>query len=144
MTALTGGVFLASAYASVLTDPFTFINPALLATMVTLVALAIACFVVPLYGMHRRIVAEKAQRRSAVSHRLDSALRDLDRRNDTGDLGDADAVNKNINSLLAQRDVMARTPTWPWSPGTLRGFSTALVLPIILWLVFRVLERALT
>ena len=80
---------------------------------------------------------------SSRAQRLDTALRDLARRNETGDLGEADAVNKNINSLLAERDVLARTPTWPWAPETLRGFSTALALPIVLWLVFRLLERVL-
>jgi hypothetical protein len=143
VTALTGGLFLVAAYFSVLTDPTTFTNPAVAAVNGLAVALGVACFVLPLYGMQRRIAAEKARRLSAVSHRLDAALRDLARRNETGDLSDADAVNKNISSLLAEREVIARSPTWPWSPETLRGFSTALVLPIILWLAFRVLERAL-
>jgi hypothetical protein len=79
-----------------------------------------------------------------VSRRLNDALRDLARRNETNDLSEADAVNKNISSLLAEREVIARSPTWPWSPETLRGFSTALLLPILLWLVFRVLEQVLS
>jgi hypothetical protein len=78
-----------------------------------------------------------------VSHRLDAALRDLARRNDAGDLSSADAVHNNLNSLLSERVLISRAPTWPWSPDALRGFSTALLLPIFLWLVFRVLERVL-
>jgi hypothetical protein len=143
VTALTGGLFLVGAYFSVLTDPNTFTNPAVAAVNGSIVVLGVACFVLPLYGMHERIAAEKDGRLSAVSQRLDTALRDLARRNGSGDLSDADAVNKNINSLLAERDVLARTPTWPWAPETLRGFTTALLLPIILWLIFRFLERGL-
>jgi len=143
VTALTGGLFLLAAYFSVLTDPTTFTNPAVAAVNGLFVALGVACFILPLYGMQRRIAAEKARRLSAVSKRLERALSDLARRNDAGDLSDADAVNKNISSLLAERDVIARSPTWPWSPETFRGFGTALVLPVILWLVFRVLERTL-
>jgi hypothetical protein len=143
VTALTGGLFLVAAYFSVLTDPTTFTNPAVAAVNGFIVLLGVACFVLPLYAMHERIAAEKDRRMSAVSQRLDTALRDLARRNETGDLTDADAVNKNISSLLAERDVLARTPTWPWPPETLRGFSTALALPIILWLIFRVLEVVL-
>ena len=143
VTALTGGFFLVAAYFSVLTDPTTFTNPAVAAVNGFAVALGVVCFVLPLSGMQRRIAAEKERRLSAVSQRLDAALRDLARRNETADLSDADAVNKNIASLLAERDLIARTPTWPWSPETLRGFGTALVLPVVLWLVFRILERTL-
>jgi hypothetical protein len=49
----------------------------------------------------------------------------------------------NIKSLLAARELIARTPTWPWSSGTFRGFSTAVLLPILLWRVLRILERVL-
>jgi hypothetical protein len=143
VTALTGGAFVAAAYFSVLTDPTTFTNPAVAAVNALTLVLAVACFVLPLSGMQRRIAAEKALRLSAVSHRLDAAFGDLARRNDAGDLSSADAVHDNINSLLAERDLIARTPTWPWSSGTLRGFSTAVLLPVVLWLVFRVLERVL-
>jgi hypothetical protein len=143
VTAMTGAFFVAAAYFSVLTDPTTLTNPAVAAVNAFALVLGVVCFVLPLYGMQRRIAAEKARRLSAVSQRLDGALRDFARRNEAGDLSDADAVNKNIASLLAERDLIARTPTWPWSPDTLRGFSTALILPIVLWLIFRVLERAL-
>ena len=143
ITALTGGMFVAAAYFSVVTDPTTFTNPAVATVNALTLVLAVACFVLPLSAMQRRIAAEKALRLSAVSHRLDAALRDLARRNDAGDLSQADAVHHNISSLLAERDLIARTPTWPWSTDTLRGFTTALVLPIVLWLVFRVLEGLL-
>jgi hypothetical protein len=143
VTALTGALFVAAAYFSVLTDPTTFTNPAVAGVNAFALVLAVACFVLPLSGMQRRIAAEKALRLSAVAHRLDGALGDLARRNDAGDLNSADAVHNNIKSLLAERELIARTPTWPWSSGTLRGFSTAVLLPIVLWLVFRVLERVL-
>jgi hypothetical protein len=143
VTALTGGFFVVAAYFSVVTDPTTFTNPAVAAVNASVLVLAVACFVLPLSGMQRRIAVEKARRLSAVSHRLDAALRDLARRNDAGDLSDADAVHSNITSLLAERELIARTTTWPWSTGTLRGFSTAVLLPVVLWLVFRVLEQVL-
>jgi hypothetical protein len=36
---------------------------------------------------------------------------------------------------------VTRASTWPWAPETLRGFVTALVLPIALWLVYRFLDQ---
>lgn len=143
VTALTGGLFVFAAYFSAVTDATTFTNPAVAAINAFALILAVACFVLPLSAMQRRIAAEKALRLSAASQRLDAALRDLARRNDADDLSQADAVRHNIESLLAERALIARTPTWPWSTDALRGFATALVLPIVLWLVFRVLERLL-
>ena len=142
VTATTGVYLLGFIYLSALTDPATFANPALLAFMIAAAGLAIASFVAPLYGIHVRIAAEKSRRLGAVNRRLDGALRDLDRRAEDRDLSEADAVNKHLSSLLAEREVMARTPTWPWSPETLRGFVTAIILPIVLWLVFRFLEQS--
>ena len=140
VTATTAIILLGIVYLSVLTDPATFTSPTLFAFTIATIPLATACFVVPLYGIHQRIVAEKSARLAAVNGRLDAALRDLDRRADERDLSEADAFNKHLSSLLAQRDVIARAPTWPWAPETLRGFATALVLPIVLWLTFRLLE----
>ena len=143
VTASTGILLLGIGYLSVLTDPATFTNPILFSFTIATAGLAIISFVVPLYGIHGRIAAEKSRRLAAVNRRLNSALADLDRRADAGDFADADAFNKHLSSLLIQRDVIARVSTWPWQPETVRGFTTALVLPVALWLVFRFLERQL-
>jgi hypothetical protein len=71
------------------------------------------------------------------------ALEGLHRRADAGDFVDADRYNDHLASLLAEREVIARAPTWPWAPETLRGFATALVLPVALWFVYWVLEQVL-
>jgi hypothetical protein len=62
-------------------------------------------------------------------------------RAERGDVSDASAVNDQIASLLTEREVLSRASTWPWSPGTLRGFGTAIALPIALWLAYRVLDQ---
>jgi hypothetical protein len=96
---------------------------------------------VPLNGIHELIAAEKSRRLEAVERLLGRVLDDLHQRAERGDVSDASAVNDQISSLLAERDVLARVSTWPWSPGTLRGFGTAIVLPIALWLAYRVLDQ---
>ena len=57
------------------------------------------------------------------------------------DLGRADALNKTLSSVLQQRDVLARLPTWPWSTTTLRAFVSAILLPLALFVVQRVLGQ---
>jgi hypothetical protein len=144
VTAMTGGILLAFVYVSLLTDPATLTSLALIIPFAFVVPLAVACFVVPLSGINRRLVAEKSRRLTAANRRLEDALADLDRRADSRDLTEADAFNKHLSSLLAERDVIARTPTWPWAPETVRGFATALILPVALWLIFRFLELQLS
>jgi hypothetical protein len=143
ITAVTGGIALAGLYINAVSDPVSFQNPAITGLWGVFVVAAVACFVAPLYGMHVKIAAEKARRVSDVNGRLDRALEGLHRRADTDDVADADRYNDHLASLLAERDVMARAPTWPWAPGTLGGFATALVLPVVLWFVYRFLDQAL-
>lgn len=144
LTAATGGALLVIGYASVPTNPSFADNLAnILAAVVTLV-LAIATFVVPLWGIHRLLAAEQS-RRLAVVHRLvDKVTADIHARAQSGDLADADKLGTMLESLLAERELLARAPTWPWTSSVLRAFTTAVVLPIVLWLVFRILERTLS
>jgi hypothetical protein len=128
-------------YYSAITDPTTFTNPIWYAVFGISAVLAIAFFVLPLYGMHRRIVAEKDRLEAEAGERLRATIADLHRQVDQQKLNDADALNKTLSSLALERQLLERMPTWPWQTDTFRGFLTALVLPIVLWLITRVLER---
>jgi len=143
VTARNGSIILGLAYVSAATDPSTFAltNPTLLAFVVISILIAIAAFVLPLYGIHQRIEKEKERLAAAANRDLQSVLAEVSRRARTADLTDADALNKQLSSVVIQRDVIARIPTWPWEAATLRGFITAVLLPVALWLVFRALDR---
>jgi hypothetical protein len=141
VTAATGLALLALGYVGLTTNPDALSNPQILAWAVLTTVVGVACFFVPLNGIHGLIAAEKSRRLEAVERLLDRVLDDLHLRAERGDVSDASAVNDQITSLLSERDVLARVSTWPWSPGTLRGFGTAIVLPIALWLVYRVLDQ---
>ncbi len=105
------------------------------------ITVAIAAFVVPLQGMHRRISAEKKDLEWQVGRRLEAAMADVHRAVDARDLSEADGLNKLLASLIAEREMLARLPTWPWQPGTVGAFVTAILLPIALFLVTRELQR---
>lgn len=62
---------------------------------------------------------------------------------DRGDLARADGLNKQLASMLQQREVLATLRTWPWSTGTLRAVITAILLPIVLFIVQSLLSRVL-
>jgi hypothetical protein len=141
VTAWTAVALLVLGYGGVLAIPDSVANPQVLAWSALTTVAAVGCFFVPLYRVHGLIAAEKSRRLENVNGLLGRALDGLHRRVEQGDLSDTGAVNDQISSLLAEREVLIRVSTWPWSPGTLRGFSTAIVLPVALWLIYRVLEQ---
>ncbi len=89
--------------------------------------------------MHARLVEEKERLQFVAEERLKAILAELARDVDAVDLARADGLNKTLGSLLQQRELLAKLPTWPWSPGTLRGFVTVILLPIVLFVAQRYL-----
>jgi hypothetical protein len=143
VTAANGVALLALGYVGLFVTPDSLANPQVTAWAALTTAAAVACFVVPLYGIHGLIAAEKSRRLTAVGRLLGQALGDLHDRTEQRSLADAGAINDEITSLVAERELLTNVSTWPWSPDTLRGFATAIVLPIVLWLVYRLLGEQL-
>jgi hypothetical protein len=108
-----------------------------------LAAVSLTAFALPLEGMHGRIAAEKRTLEAAVGRRLTATIDAIHRAVDSGDLAMADGLNKNLASLMAERDLVQKLPTWPWRPGTIGAFVTAILLPIGIWLATRLLERVI-
>ena len=52
-------------------------------------------------------------------------------------------MSKAVAGIKDELALLERIPTWPWKPDTLRLLTTAIVLPIVLWLATRLLERLL-
>ncbi len=100
-----------------------------------------AVFFVPLAGMRDRLKQEKDRALTevdelygAVRHRLYNDVRNSEYE-DMGRTKDA------LSALLIQRDRLSKISTWPWKPGTARGFTSALLLPIFLLLISQLLDR---
>jgi hypothetical protein len=104
---------------------------------------AIAAFVAPLTGAHARLEAQKEQLVGELAGRLSGLVAEINRDADAGRLDRADGLNKMLGSLLQERDVLARLPTWPWSIGTLRSFLSAIFLPLTLFVIQQLISRAL-
>ncbi len=132
----------------------TLLNPALLSTgdlfvfwvpwLVLFPAVALLIFVGPLLGMHGRLVAIKSGLQSASEDRIKAVLEAIHHDVDRLDLARADGLQKSLGSLLQEREILARLPTWPWSTGTARGFGSALLLPIVVFLLQRFVGGFLT
>jgi hypothetical protein len=106
-------------------------------------ALAGLAFVLPLGRIHRRLVQEKERVNAENDRRLEQALRTLHRRSDEGDWNGMADFRHSIASLLDFRHEIKSISTWPWETATLRSFLSALLLPVVLWLIQQGLSRLL-
>jgi hypothetical protein len=103
--------------------------------------LAIAVFTIPLEGMRGRLQEAKKRALNEVDEllRITSGRLYGDVRNDNYE--EMGRTKDAISALLIHRERMDKISTWPWDPGTVRGFTSALLLPILLILVAQLLER---
>jgi hypothetical protein len=108
---------------------------------VIFVFIALGTFVWPLFGAHRLLQQEKERWKSDVARRMEAVNLELLRRTDAGDYSDAGTMNDAIDSLIKAQGVLGKVSTWPWDPEAVRVVVTAVLLPVGLWIVTRVLER---
>jgi hypothetical protein len=106
-------------------------------------AVAMAVFVLPLMGLHERLAAEKTHLQADCDMRVRTLFEELNEHVDRRDVAAADGTSKLLSSILAQRDVLGRLSTWPWSTGALRALVSAILLPIGLFVAQRLLGQFL-
>ncbi len=105
--------------------------------------LAGAAFILPLGGIHERLRGEKERFGLENDRRLELAYRQLHERFDREDLGQMTEFRHAITAMLELRSEIRAVSTWPWEPGSLRSFLSALLLPIVLFLLQRLLSNLL-
>lgn len=103
--------------------------------------LAVMAFILPLGGIHRKLEAAKRREAAENDRRLEEAYRELHRRADRLELAGMSDFHHEIEALVEFRREIKALSTWPWGPGTLRNFITALLLPIVLWVIQQLLQR---
>lgn len=103
------------------------------------ILLAISAFVVPLWGIHRKIVREKKRTLGENSALIENAYSELKHFLETKDYARMDQLKEGISSLFSYRAALEKAPTWPWQPETFRGFLSAVFLPLVIWIVQRLL-----
>ena len=144
LTALTGLGYLVILYYSVTINAE--LSGAAITTLVIEVLFAVAalaCFVLPLVGMHRRLSAAKDSLVTDAEARMVLVRDELYHRIDAGQLTKMDELSDAITGLESVKQVADRVPTWPWTASLFRGFVTALLLPIGIWLITRLLANVL-
>ncbi len=147
LTAVTAIGFLAFVAVYALTTSITVPTtqqsalPAFVAEEIAMISLAVASFVLPLRVMHARLVEEKLELISAAQDRLKTTLERVHAAVAANDLSTADQLNKTLSSVLSEREVLAKLPTWPWSTGTFRGVASAVLLPVAIFVITRLIDQ---
>ena len=142
-TARTGIGLILLFFLGYLYAPTLFTRDWLLAGYIIFAVPAIVVFVVPLIVMRDRIRAEKWHLLDEVSDLLQSTTEDMERKVRERDYESVQGVESTMRALISRREMLEKIPTWPWEPTTLRGFASTMLLPIVIWLITRLLERLL-
>lgn len=105
----------------------------MVAVVAAVVAFAVLTFLWPLWGAHLRLTKERERRVLATHAKIGSVTRRLHGDVDSGEYGSMDGLAKAITGLSAELALLEKTSTWPWQSSTLRGFLTAVLLPLLVW-----------
>lgn len=105
------------------------------------ILIALATFVWPLFGAHRLLQLEKDRRKGEVARRIEATAVELESRTDAKDYDEMGKLNDTIDGLTKVQNIVSKASTWPWDPEALRAVVTALLLPVIIWIITRLLER---
>jgi uncharacterized membrane protein len=103
--------------------------------------LAVVTFLVPLLGVHRRLRGAKAAALDENGRHLDELSRRLYTSIGTATADDLQILDRTMATLQRVRDDVRRQHTWPWDPGTLRTFLSAVILPLLGWSLQNWLSR---
>jgi hypothetical protein len=141
LTARTGIGLMLFAYFDFVLNPPDPTEPLTYLLMGTVLVVAVAAFVLPLLGMHQRLVQEKNKVEADINRGVETIHRKLQERMASENFANLEELDKTLSILLSLREVVVKIPTWPWQAETLRGFISALLIPILIWAFTEVLER---
>jgi hypothetical protein len=110
-----------------------------LGVLALVIGFGAACFILPLWGIHGRLVDEKEALLVDVEARMRKLDGELYRRIDAGEFDGTKVISEGIAGAGAIRERIANLPTWPWPRQVFRGFVSALLLPLILYVLSRVI-----
>ena len=143
LTAKAGVSWLLLSGVTLIIFPFELINAVVIALYGTQVLFALGCFILPLWNVHQRLVAEKRRLLAEVNRRVEAAIQRLHQALDGDDLTRVKEVDTALAGLRTERAMLEDIATWPWSTAAVSGFVSALLLPIALFVIQMALRNLL-
>jgi hypothetical protein len=143
LTARTGIGWILATYAFMLTAPGLTENIITLGIVVFNVIFAAAAFAWPLVGIHNKLEEAKSARIYASNQSFEALSSQLHHGIDTAVLDNVPHIKDGLEAVSHELEHLEKIHTWPWKRETVGGLSTALILPVVLWLITRFLDRLL-
>ncbi len=94
-------------------------------------------FFAPLLGISARMRATKESLLARTGNNLRNLSERLNKSVERGKFAEVDKLRGSLSALREERELIQKTPTWPWQPETLRNVLTPLLIPVIVYLVQR-------
>jgi len=139
LTMQTGVAYLLVGYFSLTANgAWQFGNFVSLFTVFVAFGAGVLAFVAPLWGIHGRLVREKEALARDAEHRLNRLGAEMYSRIDAGAFDSTKTIAESLDGVRAMRERIVRLPTWPWPPQVLRGFVSALFLPVVVYVISRI------
>jgi hypothetical protein len=143
VTALTAVTLVIATYGWTALNPENLSDPAAIVTAFLITVVALAVFAWPMLGTRRLLARERGQKLDQVSQHLDAVFSEMHERIDKREIEELDDLNKIVAILKTERATLEAISTWPWQPETLRLLVTALLLPLLLWIVQVILQQSI-
>jgi hypothetical protein len=143
VTALTAVSLTVLPYGFLLINQGLLLEPPALGVVLPMTALAFAAFLWPLAGIRRLVNRAKQRALEEAASRLRATFVDLHRRVDGSDLDGMGGLESAISGLQTEIESLRAIPAWPWDPETMRWWVSALLLPLVLWIVQAILQGVL-
>jgi hypothetical protein len=141
LTALVGVSYLiAVSYSLTVNAAFQQGNVASIVFIGGSMVFAVLAFTLPMLGIHGRLVREKEALVRDTERRINQLVAELYARIDDGRFDATKELSDSMAGVSAHRDRLGRLPTWPWPPEVVRGFISALVLPLAIYILTRVIS----
>jgi hypothetical protein len=140
-------VFITLTFLFCLAFPTVTADPVGLIYIVAVVApMSLAAFFLPLMGTHEAMVREKRRLQAGVRERIEKVIEAIHGLADgerAPELGAIQVQKELFAALLIEEDAIHKSPTWPWSPNTLRNLLFAVLLPLGIFVAQNLLGRLL-
>jgi hypothetical protein len=109
--------------------------------LVTFSTLIVIMFVWPLVGARRLLRRAKAEAITEVQQQFKATVSELHRRREAGEFEGMGGINEALDGLMKEQAVLSKISTWPWQSDTFRAVASAILLPIVVWAITRLLEH---
>ena len=143
VTASTAAGLVVGVYGWMLINPELLSDPWIFGFLLMSTIMAVAVFVWPLYGVHRRMEAAKDKALKEIDLRFEAVFDKFNRGFQEDDFSAVESLQGVIASLDIQHNRIKAIPTWPWSPETAQFAITTIGLPLVLAIIRFFIEQYL-